>query len=78
MQINSNKHLLDIIRKHEVGIKYPDLIPHIAFNIVRQRDKSIYDPSCYSYFHYWFYWENTREGYDFWFKVDNTLTLPLN
>ena len=78
MQINSNKHLLDIIRKHEVGIKYPDLIPCIAFNILIQKDNSIFDPDCYYYFHYWFYWKFTREGHEYWDKINNTLTSPDN
>ena len=78
MQINSNKHLLDIIRKHEVGIKYPDLIPCIAFNILIQKDNSIFDPYCYYAFIYWFHWKRTSEGHAYWAKIDSTLSSSNN
>ena len=73
MQIKSNKQLLARIRNHEVGVKYPNLIPYIACNIVIQRDDSIFSYSCYRYFANWFYWEITREGHDFWRKINSTL-----
>ena len=74
MQIKSNKRLLARIRKHEVGIKYPDLIPYIACNIVIQRDNSIFSHACYSRFANWFYWANTKEGHDYWRGIDKTLS----
>ena len=69
MKIHSNKELLDIIRNHKVGIKYPELIPRIALNILIQKDTSIFDPAYSSYFGQWFQWGNTREGYDYWFNI---------
>ena len=74
MQIKSNKLLLARIRNHEVGIKYPDLIPRIAFNILIQRDNSIFEPGCYKRFSNWFLWVNTKEGYDYWHWVYKTLS----
>ena len=74
MQIKSNKHLLDKIRNHEVGIKYPDLIPYIACNIVIQRDNSIFNYNCYRRFSNWFYWAKTREGHDYWCEIYKTLS----
>ena len=73
MQIKSNKRLLVRIRNHEVGVRYPGLIPYIAYNIIIQRDDSIFKHSCYRRFSNWFYWEITREGHDFWCWVDKTL-----
>ena len=73
MQIKSNKRLLARIRNHEVGVKYPDLIPYIACNIIIQQDNSIFAPACYRRFSNWFYWANTREGHDYWQHIDNTL-----
>ena len=73
MQIKSNKRLLARIRNHEVGIKYPDLIPRIAFNILIQKDNNIFKLDCYRYFSTWFYWTNTKEGYDYWHEIDETL-----
>ena len=77
MQIKSNKLLLAKIRNHEVSIRYPDLIPYIACNIVIQRDNSIFASSCYRRFSNWFYWANTKEGHDYWCGVDKTLH-PVN
>ena len=74
MKIKSNKRLLAKIRKHEVGIKYPDLIPRIACNIVIQKDNSIFNYNCYRRFSNWFYWANTREGHDYWWRVNKTLS----
>ena len=74
MKIKSNKSLLARIRKHEVGIKYPDLIPRIAFNILIQKDNSIFNYNCYRCFSNWFYWANTREGHDYWQRVSKTLS----
>ena len=73
MQIKSNKRLLHLIRNHEVGIIYPNLIPYIACNIVIQKDNSIFKPNCYRRFSNWFYWAKTKEGYDFWHKIYRTL-----
>ena len=73
MRIDSNKHLLDLISNHAVGIKYPDLIPAIAYNIVAQRDNSIFESYGYSSFGYWFYWSKSKEGHDFWDKISRTL-----
>ena len=73
MQIKSNKRLLARIRNHEVGVRYPDLIPYIACNIVIQRDDSIFSRSCYRRFSNWFLWINTREGLDYWRGIDKTL-----
>ena len=73
MQIKSNKRLLARIRNHEVGVRYPDLIPYIACNIVTQRDNSIFSPTCYRRFTNWFYWANTREGHDYWHRIDKAL-----
>ena len=77
MQIKSNKRLLARIRNHEVGVRYPDLIPYIACNIVIQKDDSIFSYSCYRRFSNWFYWAKTREGHDYWRGVDETLH-PVN
>ena len=73
MQIKSNKRLLARIRNHEVGVKYPDLIPCIAYNIIIQRDYSIFKYNCYKRFSNWFYWANTKEGHDYWNKINRTL-----
>ena len=73
MQIKSNKRLLDRIRHHEVGVRYPDLIPYIACNIVIQRDNSIFAPACYSCFSIWFCWANSREGHEYWREINRTL-----
>ena len=73
MRIASNKHLLDLISKHAVGIKYPDLIPAIACNIVVQRDNSIFESYSYHNLGYWFFWDGTKEGYAFWDKINRTL-----
>ena len=73
MRIKSNKRLLARISNHEVGVRYPDLIPYIACNIVAQRNNTIFKPNCYRRFSNWFYWANTREGHDFWRKIDKTL-----
>ena len=73
MQIKSNKRLLARIRNHEVGVRYPDLIPYIACNIVTQRDNSIFKPGCYRRFSNWFYWTNTKEGHAYWCWIDKTL-----
>ena len=77
MQIKSNKRLLTRIRNHEVGIKYPDLIPRIACNIVIQKDNSIFEPDCYRRFSNWFYWAKTREGHNYWNEIYKTLS-PVN
>ena len=78
MQIKSNKRLLARIRNHEVGVRYPDLIPYIACNIVTQRDNNIFKPNCYSRFSNWFYWAKTKEGYDFWREIYRTLSPVSN
>ena len=75
MQIKSNKHLLAKIRKHEVGIKYPDLIPRIAFNILIQKDTNIFNPKSYHHFTWWFHWGTSREGYDYWDAIAITLKV---
>ena len=77
MQIKSNKRLLARIRNHEVGVRYPDLIPYIACNIVIQKDNSIFKPWGYRVFSNWFYWAKTKEGHDFWHEIDKTLH-PVN
>ena len=77
MQIKSNKRLLARIRNHEVGIKYPDLIPYIACNIVIQKDNAIFRRSCYRNFKNWFYWAKTGEGHDYWREIAKTLQ-PVN
>ena len=77
MQIKSNKYLLARISNHEVGIRYPDLIPYIACNIVIQRDNSIFSRACYRRFANWFYWAKTKEGHDYWCQIDKTLH-PVN
>ena len=74
MQIKSNKRLLHLISKHEVGIIYPNLIPSIAYNIVVQRDNSIFKSYGYRSFANWFYWAKTKEGHDYWDKINRTLT----
>ena len=73
MKISSNKHLLDLISKHAVGIKYPHLIPAIAYNIVVQRDNSIFESYGYRSFGFWFYWVKTKEGHDFWDEINRGL-----
>ena len=73
MQIKSNKRLLARIRNHEVGVKYPDLIPCIAYNIIIQRDDSIFKYACYRRFSNWFYWAKTKEGHDYWDKINRNL-----
>ena len=75
MQIKSNKYLLARIRNHEVGVRYPDLIPYIACNIVIQRDNSIFSLACYRHFANWFYWAKTKEGHDYWHRIDKTLSI---
>ena len=76
MKIHSNKELLDIIRNHEVGIKYPELISRIAFNILTQKDTAIFDPTYYPYFDWWFEWAKSREGHEYWYKIASTLDMP--
>ena len=78
MQIKSNKRLLARIRNHEVGVKYPDLIPYIACNIVIQKDNSIFSRNCYRCFANWFYWAKTREGHDFWCEINKALQLVID
>ena len=73
MKIKSNKRLLARIRNHEVGVRYPDLIPCIAYNIITQRDDSIFKSACYRRFSNWFYWANTKEGHDYWDKINRDL-----
>ena len=77
MQIKSNKRLLAKIRNHEVGIKYPDIIPYIACNIMIQKDNSIFKPNLYSCFSIWFYWAKTKEGHEYWRKINRALQ-PVN
>ena len=76
MQIKSNKWLLARIRNHEVGIKYPNLIPYIACNIVIQKDNAIFDPTYYPRFDWWFTWAKSREGHEYWYKISSTLDMP--
>ena len=78
MQIKSNKQLLAKIRNHEVGVRYPDLIPYIACNIVTQRDDSIFDPEYYYDFSNWFYWIESEEGHIYWSRVNLTLRQGIN
>ena len=73
MQIKSNKLLLAKIRNHEVGIRYPDLIPYIACNIVIQRYNDIFNPNSYRRFSNWFLWRKSREGHDYWSRINETL-----
>ena len=78
MQIKSNKYLLARIRNHEVGVRYPDLIPYIACNIVIQKDDSIFKPDCYRHFSAWFYWVNTKEGHAYWNEINKTVYTVNN
>ena len=73
MKISSNHQLLDRISKHEVGIKYPSLIPCIAFNILIQRDKCIFNPEYSDHFDWWFRWDITKEGHEYWMNIAHTL-----
>ena len=73
MKIKSNKRLLHLIRNHEVGVRYPNLIPCIACNIVTQRDNNIFKPGCHHQFAGWFYWADTKEGHDYWHEIHKTL-----
>ena len=75
MQIKSNKRLLARIRNHEAGVRYPDLIPYIACNIVTQQDNNIFIPDCYIHFSTWFCWADTREGFDYWHRIGKTLYI---
>ena len=74
MRIKSNKRLLAKIRNHEVGVRYPDLIPYIACNVVAQRNNNIFKFACYRCFSNWFYWANTKEGHDYWYQIAKTLS----
>ena len=76
MKIHSNKQLLDAIRKHEVGIKYPELIPRIVLNIFIQKDTTIFNPNYYPRFDWWFTWVKSQEGHEYWYKISNTLDMP--
>ena len=78
MQIKSNKRLLARIRNHEVGVRYPDLIPYIACNIVTQKDNSIFEPDLYRCFSNWFCWPNTREGHEYWREINKTLQSVID
>ena len=78
MQIKSNKCLLNLISKHQVGIMYPNLIPYIARNIVLQRDNTIFDPDYYPDFSNWFYWVESREGHVYWSRINETLHQVSN
>ena len=75
MKIYSNKQLLNLISNHEVGIKYPELIPRIMFNILIQQNISILDPNYYPSFKSWFYWPDSLEGYTYWATVNATLKV---
>ena len=75
MKIYSNHKLLHSIRKHEVGIKYPELISRIAFNILIQKDTTIFNPRSYHHFTWWFHWDTSREGYDYWNEIASTLKV---
>ena len=74
MKIKSNKRLLNLISKHEVGIVYPNLLPYIAYNIVIQKNNNIFDPEYYPDFSNWFYWVESREGHDYWARIYETLS----
>ena len=74
MQIKSNKCLLNLISKHKVGIIYPNLIPYIVSNIVLQRDNTIFIPDAYLKFSNWFYWIESREGHNYWSRINETLS----
>ena len=78
MQIKSNKCLLNLISKHEVGIMYPNLIPRIICNIVLQRDNAIFAPDTYPYFSIWFHWQESREGHRYWSRINETLRQVSN
>ena len=78
MQIKSNKCLLNLISKHQVGIMYPNLIPRIVRNIVLQRDNTIFDPEYYYDFSNWFYWVESREGHIYWSNVNVILRQGIN
>ena len=73
MKIKSNKRLLNRIRNHKVGIRHPGLIPCIAYNIIIQRDDSIFKPDYYRRFENWFYWAKTKEGHYYWHEINKTL-----
>ena len=73
MKIHSNKQLLNMIHNHEVGIKHPELISRIAFNILIQKDTAIFDPNYYPYFDWWFQWDESREGHAYWYDIANSL-----
>ena len=75
MKIYSNKQLLNLISNHEVGIKYPELIPRIAFNILIQKDTTIDDLDRYPNFNWWFLWATSREGYDYWNEIASSLEV---
>ena len=74
MQIKSNKYLLNLISKHEIGIMYPNLIPYIACDIVIQGANDIFNPEYYSYFRNWFFWAESREGHNYWSRINKTLS----
>ena len=78
MKIKSNKRLLNLISKHEVGIVYPNLLPYIAYNIVIQKNNNIFDPEYYPDFSNWFYWVESREGHIYWSRVNVTLCQVSN
>ena len=78
MQIKSNRRLLARIHNHEVGVRYPDLIPYIACNIVTQGDNNIFKPDLYRHFATWFLWLDTKEGHDYWHEIDKTLYTVNN
>ena len=78
MQIKSNKRLLARISKHEVGVRYPNLIPYIACNIVIQKDNNIFIPDFYRHFSTWFHWANTKEGHEYWSEINRALQLVID
>ena len=64
MKINSNVDLLRRIQESSVGTYLPDEIPKIVVNVVLQRNE--HKVLHINSFNSWFYWANTREGYEYW------------
>ena len=64
MKINSNVELLRAIRESNVGTYLPDDVSKIIVNIVLQRTETLV--LNINSFNSWFYWFNSREGFEYW------------
>ena len=64
MKINSNVDLLRTLQESNVGTYLPDDVSKIVVNIVLQcNEHRVLDINS---FNSWFYWFQSREGFEYW------------